>query len=141
MDSFLKGMGFNAMQRATAIKAGQIQVIRPQGDRVHIITRDIRGTFELVLPLNGPAVAEPNGDSIVSRRAWNEGRDIVITETLLDGNRNSKPYAVCRRSLDPRGRMNVDVSKRTRSGDLVSMRIVYTRIDATPERVVPQRRA
>lgn len=128
MESFLKTMGFNPIQRAAAIKAGQVQVIRRQGDFLHIVTRDVRGSFELVLPLNGPAVDEPVGDSIVSRRAWSDGGDIVITESLRD-DRTTTPFAVCRRSIDTKGRMNIDVEKKAKSGEIARMRIVYTPIE------------
>lgn len=126
MNTFLKDMGFNAMQRAAAIKAGQVQVIRRQGENLHIVTRDLRGTYELVLPLNGRPVDERTGDECVTRRAWSERGEIVITETLHP---STEPFTVCRRSLDQNGRMHVDVAKRTKGGEVAKMRIVYTPLD------------
>ena len=51
MDSFLRSMGFSALQRAAVMRAGQVQVIRRRGSDLHIISHDIRGSSELVLPL------------------------------------------------------------------------------------------
>ena len=126
MDHFLKSMGFSALQRLAVLKAGQVQVIRRHDDHLHIVTRDMRGTSELVLPLNGPPVpGDGDGGTRVSRRAFAEGSDLVITETVAN---EAEPLSVCRRSLRDDGRMCVDVKKRTSDGRIASMRIVYTPI-------------
>lgn len=129
MDAFLRSMGFNALQRAAVTRAGQVQVIRRRGKNLHIVSRDIRGTSELVLPLGGKAV-EGQGDDPdqpVSRCAFlDRDRAVVITETVRG---ESAPYSVCRRSLQPDGRLCVDVKKRAPNGEMVSMRIIYTQVD------------
>ena len=127
MEVFLQSMGFNALQRATAARAGQVQVIQKRGHNLHITTCDIRGTFELVLPLGGPAVLDTAADSKapISRTAFVDGGDIVITESVA-GER--QPFTVCRRSLTDDGKMCVDVQRRAcDSSEYVSMRVIFTR--------------
>ena len=124
MDAFLKSFGFNPVQRLAVVKAGQVQIIHRKGHNLHIVTRDIRGTSELVLPLGGPAViGEGDGDMRVSRRAYEDGADLVITES--EEPRSREPLSVCRRSIREDGRMCVDVRKRTPAGDVATMRIVF----------------
>ena len=126
MDKFLRSMGFSSLQRLAVLKAGQVQVIRRQDDHLHIITRDMRGTSELVLPLNGPSVrGEGDGGKSVSRRAFADGNDLVITETVAN---EREPLSVCRRSLRDDGKLCVDIKKKTADGQIASMRIVYTPI-------------
>lgn len=58
MDDFLKEMGFSALQRAVVLKAGQVQVIAMRGAELKVLTRDVRGTSELVsAPLPPPLAA------------------------------------------------------------------------------------
>lgn len=125
MDEFLRSLGFNVVQRTAVLKAGQVQIIQRQGEHLHIVTRDIRGTSELVLPLNGRSVeGEGDGDTLVARRAYvDKGSDLVITETRAG---DAQPLSVCRRSLREDGRMTVDVRKRTQSGEVAHMRIVFS---------------
>ena len=132
MDAFLKGLGFNALQRAAVISAGQVQVIAPRGDVLHIITRDIRGTSELVLPLSGDAViGEGDGGAEVARRASVVGGLLTITEEALPANGTSeRVLSVCERSLTADGRMAIDVRKQTDDGEIVSMRILFSPVRA-----------
>lgn len=128
MDQFLRQLGFSSLQRIAVLKAGQVQVIRRHDDHLHIVTRDMRGTSELVLPLNGPAVpGEGDGGAPISRRAFAEGNDLIITESVAN---EQEPLSVCRRSLREDGKMCVDVKKRTRDGHIASMRIVYTPVSS-----------
>ena len=128
MDTFLKELGFNLVQRTAVLSAGQVQVITRRAGSLHIVTRDIRGTSELVLPLDGPSVTgEGDGNLPVARRAFvDRGGEIVITETLADAPPNSEPLSVCRRSLQEDGRLCVDVQKRTKGGQMAQMRIVFS---------------
>ena len=113
MDKFLRSMGFSSLQRLAVLKAGQVQVIRRQDDHLHIITRDMRGTSELVLLLNGPSVrGEGDGGKSVSRRAFADGNDLVITETVAN---EREPLSVCRRSLRDDGKLCVDIKKKRRT--------------------------
>ena len=133
MESFLRSMGFNAVQRAAAMRAGQVQVIRRRGSDLHITTCDVRGSFELVLPLDARPVEGEGDDPAkpLTRKAFVDGKgDLVITETE-SGTR--EPLSVCRRSLREDGRMCVDVRKRFANGDVASMRVVYSRKDARVE--------
>jgi hypothetical protein len=126
MVEFLTSMGFNALQRAAVLRAGQVQVLRRVGDSLHIVTRDILGTRELVLPIGGPPVEGEGDDPLrpVSRCAYEDGeRAVVITETVRG---ETTPSAICRRSLQPDGRLCVDVKKRAPTGEMVSMRIIFT---------------
>jgi len=127
MDAFLRSMGFNAVQRAAVMTAGQVQVLTCDGRKLRIVSRDVRGTSELVLPIGGPAVqsADGDGDQPIVRRAFAEGDDLVITETAV-GER--QPLSECRRRLRDDGRMCVDVRKRTPNGDIASMRIVFSSV-------------
>jgi hypothetical protein len=126
MNEFLKSLGFNPCYRAAVLQAGQVQVIRRQGRYLHIVTRDIRGTSELVLPLDGQAVSgEGDGAEPIDRRAYVErGSDAIVITEMKAG--EAQPLSVCRRSLQDDGRMRVDVRKRTKSGDLAQMRIVFS---------------
>jgi len=202
MDDFLKEMGFSALQRAVVLKAGQVQVIAMRGAELKVLTRDVRGTSELVsaplppplaaaaaaaagrlappsrlstlrrratprricrgrsrtrLPLRPrmphvpptcPASAQPlpcalqvlplgdpdgvvdsdgDGDVPICRAAFIEGGDLVITEREAS---SGDTVSICRRSLQPDGRLRVDVRKRNRRGDgFVSMRVVFTPVD------------
>jgi len=133
MDEFLQQTGFSPLQRAVVLKAGQVQVIRCSTSEIRVLTRDMRGTSELALPLNRPGVvrADGDGDEAVCRSAFIEGRDIVITETAAQ---SGETLSVCRRSLQPDGRMCVDVRKRTKCSDgFVSMRIIFTQSRADPD--------
>ena len=125
-NEFLKSLGFNPCYRAAVLQAGQVQVIRRQGRYLHIVTRDIRGTSELVLPLDGQAVSgEGDGAEPIDRRAYVErGSDAIVITEMKAG--EAQPLSVCRRSLQDDGRMRVDVRKRTKSGDLAQMRIVFS---------------
>lgn len=123
MDEFLQSIGFNGVQRAAVLRAGQVQIIRRVGSDLHIVTRDVRGTSELVLPLDGaPVSGEGDGDTVVARRAYTEADAVVITETVAG---SSEPLSVCRRSLQQDGRMCVDVRKRNKHGETAHMRIVF----------------
>jgi len=133
MDTFLRSMGFNAVQRAAVMKAGQVQVLTCDSRTLRIVSRDVRGTSELVLPIGGAAVqsADGDGDQPIVRRAFAEGNDLVITETAV-GER--QPLSECRRRLRDDGRMCVDVRKRTKCSDgFVSMRIIFTQSRADPD--------
>ena len=120
------------MQRAAVLKAGQVQVIQRRGEYLHIVTRDIRGTSELVLPLDGRLVTgEGDEEAAVGRRAYVErGSDIVITETAVG---DGTPLSVCRRSLQDDGRMCVDVRKRTKTGETAHMRIIMSSVEEEPK--------
>ena len=136
MDTFLKELGFNLVQRTAVLSAGQVQVITRRAGSLHIVTRDIRGTSELVLPLDGPSVTgEGDGNLPVARRAFvDRGGEIVITETLADAPPNSEPLSVCRRSLQEDGRLCVDVQKRTKGGQMAQMRIVFSPVGSRRRR-------
>lgn len=198
MDDFLKEMGFSALQRAVVLKAGQVQVIAMRGAELKVLTRDVRGTSELVsaslpplaaaaaaagrlappstvhspgaelrrvvsavggaaraclcalgcpmcppralplpclcraqvLPLGDPdgvVDSDGDGDVPICRAAFIEGGDLVITEREAS---SGDTVSICRRSLQPDGRLRVDVRKRNRRGDgFVSMRVVFTPVD------------
>lgn len=130
MDDFLKDMGFSALQRAVVLKAGQVQVIAMKGSELTVLTRDVRGTSELVLPLgdpNGVVDSDGDGDTPICRAAFIEGGDLVITEREAT---SGETVSICRRSLQPDGRLRVDVRKRNRRGDgFVSMRVVFTPVE------------
>ena len=127
MQHFLKSLGFSPLQRAAVMRAGQVQVIGRRGDTIHIITRDIRGHSELVLPLDGESVlGEGDGRRPVRRAAFVDGGALVITETADGAHGSEEPISVCRRYLQADGRMCVDVRKRTPVGDMVSMRVIFS---------------
>ena len=126
MDEFLRETGFSPLQRAVVLQAGQVQVIACSKDRLSVLTRDMRGTSELALPLNGPGIVGRDGDGneAVCRSAFIEGQDLVITEKMA---RSGETLSVCRRSIQPDGRMCVDVRKRRKGNTgFVSMRVIFT---------------
>ena len=130
MERFLERLGFNPLQRAAVLRAGQVQVIAKKAGRLHIVTRDIRGSSELVLPLDGGAVAgEGDNKRPVRYRAFREGGALVVKETAAGtgGAEGEVELSICRRTLSADGRMCIDVRKRTPQGDMVSMRVVFTR--------------
>ena len=128
--------GFNPLQRAAVLRAGQVQVIAKKAGRLHIVTRDIRGSSELVLPLDGGAVAgEGDNKRPVRYRAFREGGALVVKETAAGtgGAEGEVELSICRRTLSADGRMCIDVRKRTPQGDMVSMRVVFTRAQGVGE--------
>jgi hypothetical protein len=137
MERFLERLGFNALQRAAVLRAGQVQVIAKKGDMLHIVTKDVRGSSELVLPIDGgPVPGQGDNNLPVNYRAFREGGALVITETAANGpGAEREPLSVCRRTLQADGRMCIDVCKRTPQGDMVSMRVVFTHADDGPARI------
>jgi len=131
MERFLERLGFNAIQRAAVLRAGQVQVIAKKGDMLHIVTKDVRGSSELVLPLDGgPVRGEGDNKLPVNYRAFREGGALVITETAAAGpDAEREPLSICRRTLQADGRMCIDVCKKTPQGDMVSMRVVFTPVE------------
>lgn len=132
MERFLERLGFNALQRAAVVRAGQVQVIAKKGDMLHIVTKDVRGSSELVLPIDGgPVPGQGDNKLPVNYRAFREGGALVITETAAatEPSAEREPLSVCRRTLQADGRMCIDVYKRTPQGDMVSMRVVFTNVD------------
>ena len=163
----MQGLGFGSFTASLIAKAGQEQELREVGGLLAIVTTDVRGTSELELPVDGPAVSARDGDggAEVWRKASLEGSAVVITETVrrheqplrhsvptaaarprpaqrklndstalrhhttsplllhpttppsrcraqLAGER--EPLSVCTRSLQPDGRMCIDVRKHAR---------------------------
>jgi hypothetical protein len=133
IDEFLEALGFNSWQRAVISHAGQSYTLEPGrdggGDTLRIITQDLRGTSELELPLSGKSVSADDGDNgaRVCRSAYVKGSPpaVVITERFPD---EREPYSVCRRTIQPDGRMCIDVTKRTAGGRSVAMRAIASRV-------------
>ena len=103
-------LGFSSWQRAIISHAGQSYTLEhgsgDQGDTLKIVTHDLRGTSELELPLSGKAVAANDGDNgaRVHRSAFIKGSPpaVIVTERFPD---QSEPYSICKRTLQPDGRM------------------------------------
>ena len=125
-------LGFASWQRALISRAGQSYTLEhgvsEKGDTLKIVTQDLRGTSELELPLSGQGVVADDGDggARVSRAAHLERHPpaVVVTEQF-PGER--EPFSICRRTLQPDGRMCIDVTKRTPSGSKVAMRAIANR--------------
>lgn len=127
-------LGFASWQRALISRAGQTHVLehdkdKKEGDTLRILTQDLRGTSELTLPLSGTDVAANDGDggARVCRSASIERGSkpaLVVTERFPN---EREPFSVCRRTLQPDGRMRIDVTKRTAGGKSVAMRAIASR--------------
>lgn len=132
MDEFLEALGFSSWQRAIISHAGQSYTIDQghgdKGDTLKIVTQDLRGTSELELPLSGKPVSANDGDNgaKVNRAAFIKGSPpaVIVTEKFPG---DSEPYSVCRRTIQPDGRMCIHVTKRTAGGKEVGMRCIATR--------------
>jgi len=126
MDEFLRGLGFGSIQRALIAKSGQETEIIENDDAVTIVTKDLRGSSALELPLDGEGVVANDGDdgATVCRSATVRRGAMVVTETLK-GSR--KLLSVCERKLSPDGRMVIDVRKRTPAGGTVAMKVIAAR--------------
>ena len=132
IDEFMEALGFASWQHALISRAGQSYTLEhgvgEKGDTLKIVTQDLRGTSELELPLSGQGVVADDGDggARVSRAARVERHPpaVVVTEQF-PGDR--EPFSVCKRTLQPDGRMCIDVSKRTPSGKRVAMRAIANR--------------
>ena len=106
-------LGFASWQRALISRAGQSYTLEhgvsEKGDTLKIVTQDLRGTSELELPLSGQGVVADDGDggARVSRAAHLERHPpaVVVTEQF-PGER--EPFSICRRTLQPDGRMCID---------------------------------
>jgi len=129
IDEFLEALGFSSWQRAIISHAGQSYTLEhghgEQGDTLKILTQDLRGSSELELPLNGKPVAADDGDNgaRVCRSCVVKGSPpVVVVSESFPG--ESEPFSVCRRSLQPDGRMCIDVTKRTAGGKIVGMRAI-----------------
>jgi len=127
---FLEGLGFNGIVRALLSKAGQEQVISysEEGDKMRVITSDLRGTSELELPLSGKVVLAHDGDggADVCRSATIDKatKALVITEQAPG---DKQPNSICRRTLQPDGRMCIDIHKRAPSGRIFQMKAIFVR--------------
>ena len=128
-------LGFASWQRALIARAGQSTTLEhavdsQQGDTLRIVTQDLRGTSQLELPLSGGDVAANDGDggARVCRAATIEGSgakpSLIVTERFPN---EREPYSTCRRTLQPDGRMCIDVTKRTSKGNKVAMRAIAQR--------------
>jgi len=137
VDDFMEALGFASWQRALISRAGQSYVLEVTPNRegkaddgtLRIITEDLRGKTELALPLSGQDVPADDGDggARVCRAASVEtGRTpaVVVTERFPN---EREPYSICRRTLQPDGRMCIDVKKRTAGGKSVAMRAIASR--------------
>ena len=58
----MQGLGFGSFTASLIAKAGQEQELREVGGLLAIVTTDVRGTSELELPVDGPAVSARDGD-------------------------------------------------------------------------------
>lgn len=112
-------LGFASWQRALIARAGQSTTLEhgvdKDGDTLRIVTQDLRGTSQLELPLSGSDVAADDGDNgaRVHRAATIERGlkpSVVVTERYPH---EREPYSICRRTLQPDGRMCIEVQKRT----------------------------
>ena len=85
------------------------------------------GTTELELPLDGQDVSANDGDGgqKVCRSAKVNRDSVVITERFPN---ERQPYSECRRTLQPDGRMRIDVKKRTAAGHMVGMRAIAAKV-------------
>jgi hypothetical protein len=125
MDGFLEALGFPPWQRALISRAGQQYTLEAingkNGDALRIVTSDLRGRNELELPLSGDPVTADDGDdgARVCRRLARLDRKTVLVTEHFPG--EAHPFSECRRTLQPDGRMRIDVKKRTRSGQTVAM--------------------
>ena len=125
-------LGFGAWQRALIARAGQSYVLEhgmgENGDTLKIVTQDLRGKSQLELPLSGKPVSANDGDNgaKVNRAAFIKGSPpaVIVTEKFPG---DSEPYSVCRRTIQPDGRMCIHVTKRTAGGKEVGMRCIATR--------------
>jgi len=134
IDDFMEALGFASWQRALVSRAGQSYVLEVESERsgeptLKIVTQDLRGTKELKLPLSGQDVPANDGDggARVCRSALVESGSrpsFVVTERFPN---EREPYSICRRSLQPDGRMCIDVKKRTAGGKSVAMRAIASR--------------
>lgn len=135
IDEFMEALGFASWQRALIARAGQSTTLEhavdsQQGDTLRIVTQDLRGTSQLELPLSGGDVAANDGDggARVCRAATIEGSgakpSLIVTERFPN---EREPYSTCRRTLQPDGRMCIDVTKRTSKGNKVAMRAIAQR--------------
>lgn len=131
MDEFLEGLGFAPWQRALICRAGQQyeleQTTGEKGDALRIVTSDLRGKSELELPLNGESVSANDGDggAKVCRSAKVERNSVLITERFPH---EREPYSECRRTLQPDGRMRIDIKKKTAGGQTVAMRAIAAKV-------------
>ena len=129
----LAALGFSSWQRAIISHAGQSYTLESgsgnDGDTLKIVTQDLRGTSELELPLSGKSVSANDGDNgaRVLRSALIRGSppSVVITEKYPG---ESEPYSVCKRTLQPDGRMCIDVTKRSPGGKIVAMRAIAQKV-------------
>ena len=131
MDEFLERLGFPNWQRALICRAGQQYYLEQKhtekGEALRIVTSDLRGTTELELPLDGQDVSANDGDGgqKVCRSAKVNRDSVVITERFRN---ERQPYSECRRTLQPDGRMRIDVKKRTAAGHMVGMRAIAAKV-------------
>jgi hypothetical protein len=112
-------LGFASWQRALIARAGQSTILEhgidKNGDTLRIVTQDLRGTSQLELPLSGSDVAANDGDGgarVHRAVAIERGAkpSVVVTERFPH---EREPYSICRRTLQPDGRMCIEVQKRT----------------------------
>ena len=128
MEEFLEQLGFSSWQRALITRAGQQTTFETtRDDELRIVTSDLRGTTHLDLPLDGAEREADDGDGgkRVCRSAKLERHAVVVTERFPG---ESSPVSVCRRELQPDGRMQIIVKKRTPAGRLASFRAIAARV-------------
>ena len=130
-DQFMEKLGYAPWQRALIARARQsyrIEQSGASGEKLKIVTQDLRGKSELELPLSGRGVTARDGDGgvEVSRSAHADHAGVVIEERYA-GER--EPFSVCRRTLQKDGRMCIDVKKRGARGEpWAKMRAIATRV-------------
>ena len=129
MEEFMEALGYHPILRAGAVRSGQEQVLAHDTDWLRVITSDMRGRSQIDLPLHGPGALAHDGDGgiAVCRAAYVEGNSVVVTEKIPGEKDN---LSICRRFLQPDGRMCIEVQKRIPGSDqLARMSTIYRRVD------------